>query len=144
MDRGRLVTQVIYLEDPAQALPISLPKDEIPVVSLNPSEDPLRVAAALGRVVAIVRMGGRRPTADDMGFGGYGVVGPGAGGPCPFAQGEGVRAATCRAGRSAAPRRRRAGPGCPRTSTSATAATTASPPGSAATAAWPALTRATP
>jgi len=90
-DRGRLVTQVIYLEDPAQALPISLPKDEIPVVSLNASEEPLRVAAALGRVIAIVRMGGRRPTAEDNGFGAYGVVGPGAGGPCPFAQGEGVR-----------------------------------------------------
>ena len=91
-DRGRLVTQVIYLEDPEQSLPIALPKDEIPVVSLNPSEEPLRVAAALGRVVAIVRMGGRRPSADDASFvGGYGVVGPGAGGPCPFAQGEGAR-----------------------------------------------------
>ena len=32
-DRGRLVTQVVYLEDPEQALPITLPKDEIPVVT---------------------------------------------------------------------------------------------------------------
>ncbi len=91
VDRGRLVTQVIYLEDPEQALPIALPKDEIPVVSLNPSEEPVRVAAALGRVVAVVRMGGRRPTSDDPGFGAHGVDGPGAGGPCPFSQGEGVK-----------------------------------------------------
>ncbi len=90
-DRGRLVTQVIYLEDPEQALPITLPKDEIPVVSLNPSEEPLRVAAALGRVMAIVRMGGRHPTADDPGFGAYGVVGPNCGNPCPFTQAEGAR-----------------------------------------------------
>jgi uncharacterized repeat protein (TIGR01451 family) len=90
-DRGRLVTQVIYLEDPDQALPITLPKDEIPVVSLNASEEPLRVATALGRVMAIVRTGGRHPTADDPGFGAYGVVGPGVGSPCPFTQAEGAR-----------------------------------------------------
>ncbi len=90
-DHGRLVTQVIYLEDPEQALPITLPKDEIPVVSLNPTEQPLLVAAALGRVVAIVRMGARQPTADDMGFGSYGVVGPGVGSPCPFTQADATR-----------------------------------------------------
>src|SRR5262249_7010835 len=64
-DKGRLVTQVIYLEDPDQALPIAMPKDQIPLVSLSPSEDPIRVAAALGRVMAIVRMGARRPTPDE-------------------------------------------------------------------------------
>ncbi len=90
-DHGRLVTQVIYLEDPEQALPITLPKDEIPVVSLNPTEEPLRVAAALGRVMAIVRMGARQPTADDPGFGSYGVVGPGVGSPCPFTQPDSTR-----------------------------------------------------
>lgn len=89
--RGRLVTQVIYLEDPEQALPISLPKDEIPVVSLNPAEQPLKVAAALGRVVAVVRMGGRRPTAAEIASGEFGTDGLAGGGPCPFTQAEGAR-----------------------------------------------------
>src|SRR5262249_31524399 len=62
LDQGRLVTKVIYLEDPDQALPLRMPKDQIPVVSLNPTEQPLRVASALGRPMAIVRIGGRRPT----------------------------------------------------------------------------------
>ena len=88
VDRGRLVTQVIYLEDPEQALPITLPKDQIPVVSLDPSEQPLKVAAALGRVMAIVRMGARRPTTEEMTSGSYafgpGLMGAGGGGPCPF------------------------------------------------------------
>ena len=35
-DRGRLVTQVIYLEDPEQALPIALPKDQIPIAITRP------------------------------------------------------------------------------------------------------------
>ena len=66
LNQGRLVTKVIYLEDPDQALPFHLPKDQIPVVSLNPTEHPLRVAAALGRPMAIVRIGGRRPTIEEV------------------------------------------------------------------------------
>jgi uncharacterized repeat protein (TIGR01451 family) len=66
VDRGRLVTKVIYLEDPDQAIPFKLPKDEVPVLTLNPTEPPLRVASALGRPVAIVRMGGRRPTSEEI------------------------------------------------------------------------------
>ncbi|MCP6530480.1 hypothetical protein NL480_27605, partial [Klebsiella pneumoniae] len=62
VDDGRLVTKVIYLEDPEQALPLKLPKDHIPSVTVGAAEDPIRVAAALGRVVAVVRIGGRRPT----------------------------------------------------------------------------------
>lgn len=64
--RGRLVTEVVYLEDPDQALPLSLPKDEIPMLSLNPAEEPLKVASALGRVMAIVRIGNRMPTPEEM------------------------------------------------------------------------------
>lgn len=66
VDRGRLVTRIVYLEDPEQALPIALPKGEIPLVSLSPAEEPLKVAAALGRVMAIVRLGGRRPTVEEL------------------------------------------------------------------------------
>ena len=87
-DRGRLVTQVVYLEDPDQALPISLPKDQIPFVSLSPAEDPLRVATALGRVMAILRIGGRRPTPEEMHGDSLGAYN-GAWGPCPFTSEEG-------------------------------------------------------
>jgi uncharacterized repeat protein (TIGR01451 family) len=66
VDRGRLVTLIVYLEDPDQALPMALPKDEIPVVTLSPTEEPLRVAKALGRVMAIVRVGGRHPSVDEL------------------------------------------------------------------------------
>ena len=66
LNQGRLVTKVIYLEDPDQALPFRMAKDQIPVVSLNATEQPLRVASALGRPMAIVRIGGRRPTFEEV------------------------------------------------------------------------------
>ncbi len=81
--RGRMTTQVVYLEDPEQAIPISFPKDELPWVDLAANEDPIKVAAALGRVMAIARIGGRTPTAEEL------AVPPGTSnllrGPCPFA-----------------------------------------------------------
>lgn len=75
VDRGRLVTKVIYLEEPELAIPIKLPKDQIPVVALNPTEDPLRVAQAMGRVMAIVRIGGRRPSIEEINAGATGDIG---------------------------------------------------------------------
>ncbi len=78
---GRLVTQVVYLENPDEALPVHLPKDEIPVVSLNPAEDPMKVALALGRPMALVRIGGRTPTEQDLAGG---AIVPIPGTPCPF------------------------------------------------------------
>ena len=87
IDRGQLVTEVIYLEDPEQAVPLTLPKEEIPTATLTAAEDPVKVAAALGRVMAIVRIGSRTPGVE------------GAEGPntligmsnvhCPFASPEG-------------------------------------------------------
>jgi uncharacterized repeat protein (TIGR01451 family) len=91
VDRGRLVTQVVYLEDPDQALPITLPRGEIPVVTLSPVEEPLKVAAALGRVMAIVRIGGRRPTVEELN--GERILGAGmdasASARCPFTGADG-------------------------------------------------------
>lgn len=81
IDHGRMVTHVVYLEDPEEALPIHLPKDEIPIVTLSPAEHPLKVAAALGRVMAIVRMGNRAPTAEDLGGGTFFGANNGR---CPF------------------------------------------------------------
>ncbi len=79
--RGRLVTQVVYLEDPEQAVPLKLPKDDPPFVTLNPVEDPFKVARALGRVMAIVRIGGRQPTPEELsGPSGIGMTYT----PCPF------------------------------------------------------------
>ena len=87
VDRGRLVTKVIYLEEPEQAIPIKLAKDQIPVVTLNPTEQPLKVAEALGRVMAIVRIGGRRPTVEEINAGATGDLGldaVAAAGRCPL------------------------------------------------------------
>jgi uncharacterized repeat protein (TIGR01451 family) len=75
LDHGRLVTKVIYLEEPEGAIPLKLPKDQIPVVTVNPSEEPLRVAKALGRVMAIVRIGGRRPSIEELNGGAIGDTG---------------------------------------------------------------------
>jgi uncharacterized repeat protein (TIGR01451 family) len=81
VDRSRLVTEVVYLEDPDQAIPLSLPKDEIPIANLNPSEDPLRVGAALGRAMVILRIGNRIPNPEEWAQ----SVGMGlASAPCPF------------------------------------------------------------
>lgn len=78
---GRLVTQVVYLENPDEALPMHLPKHEIPVVTLSPAEDPVKVAAALGRPMAIVQVGNRAPLASDL----LGLpIFPLEGGACPF------------------------------------------------------------
>jgi uncharacterized repeat protein (TIGR01451 family) len=89
LDRSRLVTKVIYLEDPDQAIPFRLPKDQVPVLSLNPTEASLRVASALGRPVAIVRLGVRTPTVEEIQAGGGGDAGldwveSTGSGPCPF------------------------------------------------------------
>lgn len=88
--RGRLVTQAVYLEDPEQAIPVSYPKDQIPVVTLSPVESPMKVAPALGRVVAIVKVGGRAPTVQELdGAGDY----PFTSAPCPFVGPDGGKCA---------------------------------------------------
>lgn len=81
--RGRLVTHVVYLEDPELAVPVAMPKDDIPTVNLDPSENPLKVAGALGRVMAIVRIGGRTPSAEELTF--PPGMAPIAATACPFA-----------------------------------------------------------
>ena len=65
MNLGRLVTKVIYLEDPDQALPFRMAKDQIPVVSLNPTEHPL--ASRLGPRAAHGDRADRWPPSHDRG-----------------------------------------------------------------------------
>lgn len=87
-DRARLVTQVIYLEDPDQATPLKLDKDVPPSINLNPAEEPLKVGAALGRVMAIVRIGLRKPIVEELNL----PAGDGlAHGGCPFTMATGER-----------------------------------------------------
>jgi uncharacterized repeat protein (TIGR01451 family) len=80
-DGGRLITQVVYLEDPEQATPVHLAKDEVPSVELTAAENPLRVAGALGRPMAVIHLGGRVPTPEELA--GPPIV-PIRGGPCPY------------------------------------------------------------
>ena len=58
---GKFVTRVIYLEDPRNALPIGQDPKAANWFDVGPKRDPLAVADALGRPVAILRLGGRLP-----------------------------------------------------------------------------------
>jgi len=58
---GRLVTRVIYLESPRTALPVSQQAGDQRITDANKQDDPLQIADALGRPVAILRIGSRIP-----------------------------------------------------------------------------------
>jgi hypothetical protein len=71
---GRLVTKVIYLEQPDRAIPIrNLTADR--TRTLQPRENVLAMADQAGRPMVIVRLGGRIPDAAalEMGFFGSGA-----------------------------------------------------------------------
>ncbi|MEX2170610.1 MAG: hypothetical protein WD851_14945 [Pirellulales bacterium] len=62
--RGMLVTRVIYVEDPMSALPVAQRRDEQSWYEAAPTADPLVEADALGRPIAILRIGGRYPQSE--------------------------------------------------------------------------------
>ena len=62
--RGMLVTRVIYVEDPMTALPVAQRRDEQSWYEAAPTADPLVEADALGRPIAILRIGGRYPQSE--------------------------------------------------------------------------------
>ena len=66
LDQGRMISRVIYLEDPRQAVPFLATPDRLPTTELAPGEDPFRIARALGRIMAVVRFGTREPSADEI------------------------------------------------------------------------------
>jgi hypothetical protein len=68
---GRMVTRVIYLENPDMPLPHRHAEGHQPSVEVGGGTDPLRVAERMGRPMAIMRMGSRIPThtESDAGFG---------------------------------------------------------------------------
>lgn len=57
---GQLVTKVVYLEQP-QRVPKSILTGEQRILTVEPSHNALAEADALGRPMAIVRIGGRTP-----------------------------------------------------------------------------------
>ena len=59
--QGRLVTRVIYVEDPRSALPVAEKPNQQYAFDVRKGDDPLRVADTLGRPVAILRLGARVP-----------------------------------------------------------------------------------
>ncbi|MBN2578690.1 MAG: hypothetical protein JXB10_06830 [Pirellulales bacterium] len=59
--QGKFVTRVIYLEDPRKALPVRENLQAQTYFEAAPGQDPLAVADALGRPMAILRMGARLP-----------------------------------------------------------------------------------
>lgn len=65
--RGRLVTRVIYLEDPQTALPIAQQPDTSRAIDIGSDQDPLRTADRFGRPVAIIRIGSMTaPSAEQL------------------------------------------------------------------------------
>ena len=59
---GRLVTKVVYLEQPNRAVPgPALLGNSLPARPIPPRENPLEVADVQGRPMLIVRLGGRIP-----------------------------------------------------------------------------------
>jgi hypothetical protein len=60
---GRIVTKVIYLEQPDRALPVGGPTANRSVISRY-MENVISLADERGRPMAIVRLGGRLPSAD--------------------------------------------------------------------------------
>ncbi|QDU74702.1 hypothetical protein Pan97_17150 [Bremerella volcania] len=64
--QGKFVTRVIYLENPRTAIPNAYEPGFQPWFEVEPGTDPVVTADSLGRPVAILRLGSRRPTAEDM------------------------------------------------------------------------------
>lgn len=63
---GRMVIKIIYVENPETALPYRQMVDDQPFFDVGDAEDPLRTAERLGRPIAILRLGSRVPTVDEL------------------------------------------------------------------------------
>ncbi|MHB8863807.1 MAG: hypothetical protein ACYC6N_15500 [Pirellulaceae bacterium] len=64
--RGQFVVRVIYLENPGTALPSRDDPHQQRYFEVAPNQDPLEVADALGRPMAILRIGSRVPELDNV------------------------------------------------------------------------------
>jgi uncharacterized repeat protein (TIGR01451 family) len=64
--KGAMITKVIYLEDPEKALPITIQPD-FPVETTDASEEEaIKNATEHGRLMAIVRLGDRKPLIQEL------------------------------------------------------------------------------
>jgi hypothetical protein len=63
---GKYITRVIYLEDPRTALGVRQDPDTQRYYEVPNDVDPLEVADRIGRPMAILRMGSRVPTEEEM------------------------------------------------------------------------------
>ena len=63
---GRMVTRVIYLEDPRGDLPHLHTTTDQPSIDVPRGQDPLRAAEQMGRPMAILRMGSRVPMENEI------------------------------------------------------------------------------
>ena len=59
--KGRMVTRVVYVEDPRDPYPFPDQRDDQRYFDTLPGENPLHVARQMGRPIAIVRIGSRTP-----------------------------------------------------------------------------------
>lgn len=66
---GKLVTRVVYLEDPETAMPYRQTATEQPYFDVRLGDDPLQAAYRLGRPFAMVRMGSRIPDREELQLG---------------------------------------------------------------------------
>ncbi|MFM7116150.1 MAG: hypothetical protein ACKO0N_05895, partial [Planctomycetota bacterium] len=67
---GRLVTKVIYVENPETALPYrQLCNGHQAFFDVTDLEDPIKTASRLGRPIAILRLGTRQPSDEEMSYG---------------------------------------------------------------------------
>lgn len=72
---GRLVTKVIYVENPEMALPYrQLCNGQQAFFDVTNLEDPIKTASRLGRPIAIVRLGTRQPSDEEMSYSGATAV----------------------------------------------------------------------
>lgn len=66
---GRLVTKVIYVENPETALPYrQLCNGHQAFFDVTDIEDPIKTASRLGRPIAILRLGTRQPSNEEMSY----------------------------------------------------------------------------
>jgi hypothetical protein len=84
---GRMVTKVVYLEQPARALALTAgAANSLPPQLLPPKENPLLAADIRGRPMLIVRLGGRTPDPEHEHPGFYGALAPVEVPPVPAAR----------------------------------------------------------
>ncbi len=70
---GNLVTRVVYLENPRNAIPERRSVKDQAFFDVGPGQDPIRVAEKFGRPMAIVRIGSRIPDQDELNGFGFGT-----------------------------------------------------------------------